>query len=135
MTTRRACSDWRPEPARLTWMDVADTLKTFFSPSPVRRLASDLASVHPDFPVAPFVENACAGLDALELLDRGRHIARVLAASLPVSYPDVIDVLLRSLGPEHETDERPDGPDVDRRRLNGHAPSAEPPIDTSWRRA
>jgi 3-methyladenine DNA glycosylase AlkC len=84
---------------------MADTLKTFFSPSLVRRLAADLVRVHPQFPVERFVKDACAGLDALELLDRGRLIARALAAHLPQSYPDAIDVLLRSLGPEHATDE------------------------------
>ncbi len=61
--------------------------------------------VHPEFPVDVFVRDACAGLDALELLDRGRHIARVLGTHLPSSYPEAIDVLLRSLGPEHATDE------------------------------
>jgi len=84
---------------------VADTLKTFFSPSLVRRLAADLVRVHPDFPVGRFVKDACRGLDALELLDRGRHIARTLGAHLPQSYPEAIEVILRSLGPEHATDE------------------------------
>jgi 3-methyladenine DNA glycosylase AlkC len=84
---------------------VAEALKTFFSPSLVRRLAADLARAHPRFPVNPFVKDACAGLEALELLDRGRHIARALVVHLPQSYPEAIDVLLRSLGPEHETDE------------------------------
>jgi 3-methyladenine DNA glycosylase AlkC len=84
---------------------VADALKTFFSPSLVRRLAADLARAHPRFPVNPFVKDACAGLEALELLERGRHIARALGAHLPTSYPEAIDVLLRSLGPEHATDE------------------------------
>ena len=84
---------------------MADTLKTFFSPSLVRRLAADLARVHPEFPADSFVKSACTGLDALKLLDRGRHIARALATHLPSSYPDAIDVLLRSLGPEHATDE------------------------------
>jgi 3-methyladenine DNA glycosylase AlkC len=84
---------------------VAEALKTFFSPSLVRRLAADLARVHPGFPARQFVKDACAGLDALELLDRGRHIARALDAHLPRSYPDAIAVLLRSLGPEHATDE------------------------------
>jgi 3-methyladenine DNA glycosylase AlkC len=84
---------------------VADALKTFFSPTLVRRLAADLARAHPRFPVNPFVKDACAGLDALELLDRGRHIARALGTHLPAAYPDAIDVLLRSLGPEHATDE------------------------------
>ena len=84
---------------------MADTLKTFFSPSLVRRLAGDLANVHPRFPAERFIKDACAGLGALELLDRGRHISRALAAHLPQSYPDAIDVLLRSLGPEHASDE------------------------------
>ena len=84
---------------------VADALKTFFSPALVRRLAADLARAHPPFPVNPFVKEVCAGLDALELLDRGRHIARALGRHLPAAYPEAIDVLVRSLGPEHATDE------------------------------
>jgi 3-methyladenine DNA glycosylase AlkC len=81
------------------------SLKDFFSPALVRRLAADVARVHPAFPARPFVRQACAGLDDLELLDRGRHISRALGAHLPASYPDAIDVLLRSLGPEHQSDE------------------------------
>jgi 3-methyladenine DNA glycosylase AlkC len=84
---------------------VADTLKTFFSPALVRRLAADVARVHPAFPEKRFVARACSGLDALELLDRGRHIAEALGACLPADYPDAVGVLLRSLGPEHATDE------------------------------
>jgi 3-methyladenine DNA glycosylase AlkC len=84
---------------------MADTLKTFFSATLVRRLAADLTRVHPTFPSDRFVKAATAGLSRLELLDRGRHIARVMAAHLPSSYPEAIDVLLRSLGPEHTTDE------------------------------
>jgi 3-methyladenine DNA glycosylase AlkC len=84
---------------------VADTLKGFFSPALVRRLAADLARAHPRFPAPRFVKLASAGLARLELLDRGRHIARALAACLPPSYPDAVDVLLRSLGPEHATEE------------------------------
>ena len=84
---------------------MADQLKSFFSPALVRRLAGDIARAHPSFPVKTFVAQATAGLDDLELLDRGRHIARVLEAHLPARYPDAIDVLLRSLGPEHDGDE------------------------------
>ena len=84
---------------------MADTLKTFFSPELVRRLAKDLARAHPAFPERAFVRGATTGLDELELLDRGRHIARVLAEHLPDDYEQAIDVLLRSLGPEHATDE------------------------------
>ena len=84
---------------------MADALKTFFSPALVRRLGADLARVHPDFPVRLFVRNASSGLEALELLDRALHIATALAAHLPQSYPQAVQVLLRSLGPEHATDE------------------------------
>lgn len=84
---------------------MADALKTFFSPALVRRLAADLARVHPRFPARSFVRQASLGLEALELLDRGRHIAAALAKHLPPSYPEAIEVLLRSLGPGHATDE------------------------------
>jgi len=84
---------------------VAEPLKTFFSASLVRRLAADLARVDPSFPARRFITDACAGLDGLELLDRGRHIARALVKHLPRDYPQAVDVLLRSLGPEHTSDE------------------------------
>ena len=84
---------------------MADALKTFFSPALVRRLAADLARVHPAFPVRAFVRDATRGLDALELLDRGKHIERALEKHLPASYPEAVDILLRSLGPEHAGDE------------------------------
>lgn len=84
---------------------MADTLKGFFSPSLVRRLAGEIARVHPAFPERAFIKTATSGLEKLELLDRGRHIARALAAHLPQEYPKAIDVLLRSLGSEHATDE------------------------------
>jgi 3-methyladenine DNA glycosylase AlkC len=84
---------------------VAEPLKTFFSSALVRRLAGDISRVHPGFPVRAFTKDACRGLEALELLDRGRHIAVALGAHLPTSYPDAIGILLESLGPEHATDE------------------------------
>ena len=84
---------------------MATTLKTFFSPELVRRLAADLQAAHADFPVAAFVRDATRGLNSLELLDRGRHIAKALATHLPPAYPAALDVLVRSLGPEHASDE------------------------------
>ncbi len=84
---------------------MAEPLKAFFSPDLVKRIADDVRGAEPSFPARAFVRKACAGLDALELLDRGKHIAGALAAYLPPDYPDAIDVLLRSLGPEHDKDE------------------------------
>jgi len=84
---------------------VGEPLKTFFSSALVRRLAGDIARVHPGFAARAFTNDACRGLEALELLDRGRHIADALGARLPPSYPEAIEILLRSLRPEHATDE------------------------------
>ena len=84
---------------------MAERLKLFFSPALIRRLAVDIERVHPGFPARAFVRRATAGLDQLELLDRARHIAGAFAACLPGSYPAAIVLLLRSLGPEHESDE------------------------------
>ena len=84
---------------------MADALKHFFSPALVRRLADDVARVHPAFDGRAFVTEACTGLAALELVDRGKHISRALAHHLPSDYPRAIEVLLASLGPEHASDE------------------------------
>ena len=84
---------------------MADQLKTFFSAALVKRLAGEIQRVHPEFDARAFVKAATSGLEDLELLDRGRHIARALARFLPGNYPEAIDVLIRSLGREHETDE------------------------------
>jgi len=81
------------------------TLKSFFSPPVVRRLAREIARVWPAFPSRAFERDATTGLEALELLDRGRHIGAALGAHLPQAYPDALDVLLRSLGCEHAGDE------------------------------
>jgi 3-methyladenine DNA glycosylase AlkC len=84
---------------------MAESLKGFFSPALVRRLAADLLRAHPRFPAREFEKRACSGLGALELLDRGRHIAQALGACLPRDYPQAVGVLIRSLGPEHASDE------------------------------
>jgi 3-methyladenine DNA glycosylase AlkC len=82
-----------------------EALKTFFSPALVRRLAADLARVDSSFAEAAFVRDATRGLSDLELLARGRHIAGALARHLPSDYRAAIGILLKSLGPEHATDE------------------------------
>jgi 3-methyladenine DNA glycosylase AlkC len=84
---------------------MADALKTFFSPALVRRLADDLVRASPGFPSRAFIRQASAGLDELELVDRAKHIATALRAQLPADYEEAIEIVLRSLGPEHEADE------------------------------
>lgn len=82
-----------------------EPLKTFFSPALVRRIGRSIASVHPGFPERAFVRDATRELESLELLARAGRIAEALGAHLPADYPEAIDVLVRSLGPEHATDE------------------------------
>ena len=84
---------------------MAEPLKLFFSTALVRRLAGEIRRAHEAFPARAFIRQASDGLEALELMDRGKHIARALAAHLPGAYPDALAVLLRSLGPEHASDE------------------------------
>ena len=84
---------------------MAEALKTFFSKVLIRRLAKDIARVHPAFPVGSFIKRASKGLDDLELMERAKRISQALGASLPSSYPEAVEILIRSLGPEHETDE------------------------------
>jgi 3-methyladenine DNA glycosylase AlkC len=84
---------------------MAEPLKSFFSPALVRRLAADIERVEPGFRSRAFIEDAARGLDGLELLERGKQIARALAGHLPHAYPKAIEILLRSLGPEHASDE------------------------------
>src|SRR6476659_4938921 len=84
---------------------MAESLKSFFSPALVRRIAADIERVYAAFSSRGFVIDATKGLDELELLDRGKHITRALERHLPANYPDAVDILLRSLGPEHASDE------------------------------
>jgi hypothetical protein len=48
----------------------------------------------------------------LELLDRGKHIAAALKKHLPRSYPDAVELLLRTLGPELSVGESRCGEDA-----------------------
>ena len=84
---------------------MAEPLKSFFSVALVRSLAADIVRVWPSFPSQAFIRDGTAGIEKLELLDRGKLIARALGAYLPQDYGEAIDILLRSLGPEHDTDE------------------------------
>jgi len=79
---------------------MAEPLKNQFGTPVVRRLATELAAVHRSFDRRAFERRALEGFDALELLDRGRHLGRVLAEFLPSSYADAVEVLLATLPAE-----------------------------------
>jgi 3-methyladenine DNA glycosylase AlkC len=78
---------------------VASALKRFFDAQVVTRIARSIAAVEPGFGWRAFVHDALAGLERLELMDRGRHIGAALRTHLPADPERAIEVLTRSLGP------------------------------------
>lgn len=84
---------------------MAEPLKSFFSAALVERLGQSVRRVYPSFEHAAFRRRASRGLDGLELMGRARHIADALGAHLPERYPEGIEILLASIGPEHARDE------------------------------
>ena len=76
-------------------------LKDFFDEKLVREIASSISRAYPNFDAAGFVSSGLDGLDRLELLERGWHLAEALQRYLPQPFPKAADVLVASLGPEH----------------------------------
>ena len=74
-------------------------LKDSFGPDVPRRIAEAISIVRPEFPVRRFLVDALDGYEDLELMPRGRHIARALNAHLPPDYDEAIGILLASLDP------------------------------------
>ena len=79
---------------------MAEALKSFFDRARVELIADELAAAWPELPRERFVARAVRGLSALELLDRGRHIARALGEVLPEHFPTAAAVVLDALRPE-----------------------------------
>lgn len=76
---------------------MAEPLKTQFGAAIPRRLADEITRVWPAFKRAAFERDALHGFEALELLDRGRHLGRVLQQHLPQDFSAAVDVLLATL--------------------------------------
>lgn len=75
-------------------------LKHFFGADIVNGIADDIAASHSGFDKPGFCAQAMEGLDSLELLPRGWHIAEALHAHLPGDFPRAAAILTASLGPE-----------------------------------
>lgn len=84
---------------------MAEPLKHFFSRALVERISDSISAVLPTFNRRDFVRDAARGLEDLELMARGRHLAEVMRAHLPADYEEAVGVIVKSLGPEHATDE------------------------------
>ncbi|MBI3148631.1 MAG: DNA alkylation repair protein [Betaproteobacteria bacterium] len=79
---------------------MAAALKDQFGPEVIETLAQRIAAVFPDFPRRAFVAQARRGFEALDLMARGRHLARVLRPHLPQDVSAALEVLRLSLGPK-----------------------------------
>jgi 3-methyladenine DNA glycosylase AlkC len=79
---------------------MAEALKHFFERSLIQSIAADLARVHSPLDHRRFVSDALHGLDELELLARGAHIAAVMRRHLPDDFPSAARLLVASLGSE-----------------------------------
>jgi hypothetical protein len=83
-----------------------EPLKTFFCIALVKRLASDITSVHPAFPGRAFAKGACRGLNGIELLDRrSPHSPCTRRPSTTVVSRGGRDPHSVARGPEHGTGE------------------------------
>lgn len=79
---------------------MGEPLKHHFGPPVVRRLGEEIAAVHRPFDRRAFERDALCGFGGLELLDRGRHLGRVLQRYLPEDFAVAVDVLLATLPAE-----------------------------------
>ena len=76
---------------------MAEPLKNQYGPEVPARLAREVGAVHPSFDQAAFLADALSGYDALDLMARGRHMARALRGQLPANYEAAVGVLLASV--------------------------------------
>jgi hypothetical protein len=79
---------------------MAGDLKSFFGRRVVESLAQDFLRADSGFDSAGFIAESLNGIESLELLARGWHIAEALKRRLPGEFPSAAQVILRSLGPE-----------------------------------
>lgn len=75
---------------------MAQPLKAHFGPAVVHRLARELRMTWPQFDAGAFTRDALDGFEALELMPRGIHLARVLRRHLPPDLEAAIDIIVRS---------------------------------------
>lgn len=76
-------------------------LKHLLGTEAVDCLAQNISLVHPEFETRLFRRTAVDGLECLELMQRGQHIATALRRHLPAVYREAIGIILDSLTPMH----------------------------------
>lgn len=80
-------------------IEKGSTLKDLLDREAIDCLAHNLALAHAPFDEAGFRREARRGLAPLGIMERGKHLARVLRGHLPRRYDAAVEILLRSLGP------------------------------------
>ncbi|MFT5351853.1 MAG: 3-methyladenine DNA glycosylase AlkC [Gammaproteobacteria bacterium] len=77
-------------------------MKEFFNKKRVELIAAEISEAVGNFNVDVFIMQACAGLNALELKERSKHIANAMKMQLPVetkkNYSHAISQLLLAMG-------------------------------------
>lgn len=76
---------------------MAEPLKNSFDERIPRAIARQIKAAWSAFDTEKFLGDALDGYEGLELMDRGRWIARSIARHLPGDYPDALDILMRSI--------------------------------------
>lgn len=76
---------------------MAEPLKNFFDANVIRAIGNQLAVGHPTLHVPGFTKRCTKGLEELELIARGWHIAEVMRELLPSDFPSAAKVLVSGL--------------------------------------
>lgn len=76
----------------------APLLKDLLGPAALASIADAGTASSPRFDRAAFLTGASAGIDALSIMERVRHIAAALVPALPADYPAALDIL-RAMAP------------------------------------
>ena len=87
---------------------MAEPLKNSFSARVPRAIARQIKAVWPEFRDRAFLADVLAGFEEIELMDRGRAIARALRRHLPKDYLAALDILMKSID-EHRPGDGPGG--------------------------
>ena len=74
-------------------------LKLLLNKEAIECLAQNILYVHNGFDIEEFCEGALTGIESLELMQRGMHIAKALQQFLPNNYSDAVSIIIASLTP------------------------------------
>lgn len=74
-------------------------LKNLMDDALIQLIADSFIQVWPTFDIASFVKKASAGIEALELQDRGRQIGAALHLHLPDDFSEALPLFIKALGP------------------------------------